>query len=483
MKYLIYLIVILSVVVLSCSEEDFITSPSAKLEFSTDTLAFDTVFTSIGSVTKRFTVHNTHNRSINISKIYLAGGDDSPFRLNINGIQANEASEVEIPSKDSIFIFVEVTVDPTGENNPMVIQDSVMFSTNGNIQNIDLLAYGQDFHLFNGEVIKTQVWKNDKPYLIYNSLMVDSLENLTIEAGCRIHFHKKASLLVKGTLTVNGTFEKPVYFQGDRLEKIYENIPEQWGSWVELESGSLYMLGGIHFLVGSKDNLINYAVIKNATKGIQADSLGNSPKPVLTISNSRIENMSLNCLDARSTTVVASNCIFANCGSYAVALLFGGTYEFYHCTIANYYAYANRSEVSLILNNYYEYNDKTYSFDLAKAYFGNCIIYGSNTSELSLDNSGTGAFNYRFDHCLIKTGGKVEIDESRITGSILEKDPIFKNVSEYNYAIDSLSPAKNVGSLDVATLFPLDLNNVSRLADSGPDFGALEWVKTEKKEK
>ena len=164
----------------SCNQDEFYSGQDAKLIFGTDTVTFDTVFTSIGSVTKWFTVNNTQNQTVNISNVFLAGGKNSPFRLNINGKAVNEDSDVEIGAGDSIFIFVEVTIDPTGENNPMVFHDSVVFNLNGNKQDVDLIAFGQDFHLLDGEVLKTQNWQNDKPYLIYNSVLGDSLETLTI---------------------------------------------------------------------------------------------------------------------------------------------------------------------------------------------------------------------------------------------------------------------------------------------------------------
>ena len=477
------LFLITGLITVSCNKDIVTTNPDAKLEFTTDTLSFDTVFTSIGSTTQWFKAINRNKQAINISRIFLAGGNSSPFRLNINGIESVDESDVKIEGNDSLFIFVEVTIDPTGQNNPMVISDSVVFEVNGNVQDVNLIAFGQDFHLLNGDVIESQHWVNDKPYLIYNSVLVDSLKTLTIDPGCRIHFHKGSSMFVKGTLNVNGTFEEPVTFGGDRLEGIYKDVPGQWGATTILGNNSLYVFGGIHFLLGSRDNTINYAVIKNAYKGIQIDSMGFSENPMLTLTNSRIENMTLNCIDARTTSVRASNCIFANSGSYTVALLFGGDYEFYHCTLANYYYLSNRNDPTLILNNFYKYNGDTYSFDLTKADFGNCIIYGNNETELGLENAGTGTFNYLFQNCLLKTGGKDNLKGPGFPNTIYDKDPLFVNIGEHNYAIDSLSPARNVGDLDIAKRFPTDLDNNSRLADEGPDLGALEWIPTEKRKK
>lgn len=466
-------------IVISCQKEKFITSSDFKLQFSSDTVSFDTIFTSIGSTTQWLKVKNSSNYSVKISEIFLAGGENSPFRLNINGVGSDEDHDVTISSGDSIFIFVKVTVDPVGQNTPMVIKDSIVFNVNGNTQDVNLIAFGQDFHLYKGEVLTSQNWKNDKPYLIYNSILVDSLETLSIDPGCRIHFHKGASLFVKGTLKVHGTLKQPVKFLGDRLESSYADAPGQWGAWATLEDKSKDIYGGLHFRKGSTDNTIDYAVIKNANKGIQLDSMGFSGHPMLVISNSLIENMSLNCIDAQTSQLKASNCIFANSGSYSLALRLGGSYEFYHCTIANYYhsKLSTRRESSLILNNYK--NQDTY--DLTKAYFGNCIIYGAIDNEIALNSMAGAQFNYRFQNCLIKTNSSLYSKDQAFLGSIFNIDPLFLDISKNDYAIDSISPARNIGDRNISSQFSYDLNNNSRLEDEGPDLGALEWTPSKKK--
>lgn len=128
----------------SCRKDNITTNPSDKLAFSTDTLTFDTVFTTLGSTTLYFTVHNPNSQKISISNMHLSGGENSIFRLNIDGQAINQASNVEIPANDSIYVFVAVTVDPNIENNPFVMYDSVLFETNGNLQSVTLQAWGQN---------------------------------------------------------------------------------------------------------------------------------------------------------------------------------------------------------------------------------------------------------------------------------------------------------------------------------------------------
>lgn len=483
LRHQIYLFILFLLVITSCSKEKFLSGGDFKLRFSTDTVSFDTIFSSIGSTTKWLTVRNPNGSGISVPRIYLAGGEKSPFRININGTAAPELNDVKISSGDSIYIFIEVTVNPTGQNNPLVIQDSIVFDNGNSKQRVMLIAFGQDFHLLEGEVLKTQHWKNDKPYLVYNSVLVDSLHTLTIDPGCRVYFHRGSSLFVKGTLKVEGTLDEPVKFLGDRLEHDYDDVPGQWGAYTVLTDKSKYIYGGIHFLKGSKDNVIDYAVIKNANKGIQIDSLSSSDNPMLVLKNSVVENMTLNCIDARTTQLKASNCVFANSGSYAVALRFGGNYEFDHCTVANYSSFTSRNEPSVILNNYYAYNNTGYVFDLSRAYFGNCILYGSMDNEIVLDKY-TGSevqFNYQFQHCLIRTSSSTYQKDPNFSSSLFNKDPKFVNIRSNNFSLDSISPARNIGDKTIASQFPKDLNGNSRLADQGPDLGALEWVPSAKK--
>src|SRR4030043_1531453 len=323
-RKIIYLsIIVLFAGFISCERFDRITDPDAKLRFSSDTVFFDTIFTTLGSTTKQLRVYNHYDQPLKISSIELVGGQESVFRLNIDGISVNSATNIEIPPKDSIYIFVGVTLDPNNANSLLMIQDSIVFVTNANIQDVDLVAWGQDVHLINGEIINSETWINDKPYLVFNSMLIDTNEVLTVEEGVIIHFHRDSRLYVAGTIVVNGTKDNPVTFQGDRLEQLYKDIPGQWD--------------GLWLVPGSTDNRINYDIIKNGIIGIESDTLASIITPTLEISNSVIINMSAVGILGLGTTIKASNCVVGNCGQFALAFLYGGSYEFYHCTIANYW--------------------------------------------------------------------------------------------------------------------------------------------------
>ena len=470
----IFAVAILFVTLFSCEDEGYMSSPDAQLQFSTDTITFDTIFTTIGSTTQRFTVRNPYQEPVLISSIRLSGGEMSNFRLNINGIVGNDLFDVEVPGHDSIYVFVEVTVDPTGQNLPMVVQDSIIFSTNANLQNVKLIAYGQDFTLIKGETIGTTTWTADKPYLIYDYALVDSLATLTIEPGAKIHFHKGAGLYVKGTIIADGNFEQPIQFLSDRLEASYKNVPDQWNT--------------ILLFSGSHNNVFNFATIKNANIGLQVGTIEHDGYASVQLSNSKIENMAYAGIFALKSKILGYNDVIANCGFYAAALLVGGEYEFYHTTIANYwgnYGSKARSTASLVVSNILvvegsDGSKQTYTGDLEKATFGNSIVYGNINNELELGDNNESAFNFLFDHCILQIPDTMNISDKNHYNSILRgklADPRFVDpYNGYNYELDTLSAAIDAGSMEYAIKYPKDILDKDRTADDGPDLGAYERI-------
>ena len=93
---------------LSCEKNDFDNeSANAKLQFSSDTITFDTIFTSIGSITKTLKVYNYNNFDV-ITDINLTGNSSAHFRMNIDGVSGNNQKNIKIPAQDSIFIFLDI---------------------------------------------------------------------------------------------------------------------------------------------------------------------------------------------------------------------------------------------------------------------------------------------------------------------------------------------------------------------------------------
>lgn len=471
-----YYLLVFILALFSCKKDPILSDSSAKLDFSESKILFDTVFTSIGSVTKNLKVYNNHDKKLIISSIRLANGNNSDFRLNINGTPTKSLTDIEIDANDSLYIFVEVTVDPNGANTPLVITDSILFETNSNLQDIDLIAWGQDAHYFYPDtyvpglpaysIVCNETWINDKPYVVYGYLVVDSACTLTIEAGTRIHFHNNGGLWVYrgGTLKVNGSMAEPVSFQGDRLEYAYKDIPGQWDR-IWLNEGSI-------------NNEINYAIIKNGFIGIQAEPLighyDNDQKLILT--NTIIENMSGMGIYSRNYRIHGYNNVVANCGTYTLAITLGGSYNFRHCTFANYWGYSSRSEPSILINNYDSYQ----ALNLDSAYFGNCILYGDLENEIGLDFSGSATSNYKFDYSLLRIDPTINTSDLAHYNNIFKNlDPKFKDPATNNYELDTLSNAIDKGNINISNnspAIPTDIKGTNRLSDIAPDLGAYERI-------
>jgi hypothetical protein len=451
-----------------CQKEHESDSGRRLLAFSTDTVAFDTIFTSLGSTVKNLRVYNPSNDPISIASIKLAGGDNSGFRLNVNGESSNEVFNIEIPGGDSIFIFVEALLEKGGVHHLMVAEDSIIFRVNSKEQKVRLVAWGQDYKLIRSEMVRTTTWTKEKPYLVYNYAFVDSCQVLTIEAGTTIYFHKNAGLFIKGKLIVKGSTGEPVLFKGDRLESGYANLPDQWN--------------GITLLSGSHDNLIDHCIIKNANIGLQVGTIEKEGYASVELSNTRIENMSWSGIWAMKSKILAYNCVISNVGYYNTALLLGGDYQFYHTTFAGYLtntATSYRNIETLTLSNYLvnSTDGAKYVGDLKQATFVNCIISGQNLDELKISMDKQGPNNYLFDHCLLQVSDTFKLPNAERFVSLKRNiNPRFINPLKGNFELDTLSAAKDAGKESIVKLYPLDLKGVMRNNDAGPDLGAFERI-------
>ncbi len=470
MKYQI-LFILLIISLFSCEREYEYATSTDGLYFSVDTLTFDTIFSSMGSITRNFKIYNTNNEDLVINSIELGGGDNSQFNINVNGYAESKVENIKINESDSLYIFVNITIEPEDSNSPFVVSDSITITTGDETSVVHLIAYGQDVVLLSSETLETTTFTSDKPYLIYDYLIVDSLQTLTIDPGAKLYFYDDADMLVYGSLKVNGTSEDPVSFLSYRLEDWYEDKPGQWGS--------------LYFMPESSDNYINYAIIRNGDMGIYVDSVGLGDDVGVTIENTIINNMSEFGIITQNSKVNVNNTVIGDCGYHSVALTLGGTYNFYHCTLGNYFDWPYRTTPALFLNNYYtDDNDENVVIPLVEANFYNSIIYGNNYTELGFDfeesdkyeNNG---YDYLFQNCLIRSGDVDTNDETKFIDIINGESPNFIDVSEYDFQLDTLSPCKDAGDVTIANQYPYDILETSRINDGGPDIGAYERVEAE----
>tara|TARA_Y100000589_G_scaffold91630_1_gene86238 strand:+ start:6008 stop:7501 length:1494 start_codon:yes stop_codon:yes gene_type:complete len=492
----IYTLILAIFFIVSCNNEDDIIGGgnSGSLSFSVDTLLFDTVFTTVGSATRYLKVYNNSNSDINLENVYLNGGETSPFRINVDGESGTVVNDILIRAKDSLYVFADVNINPNdGLNSYFIEQDKIIFDYDNTNQNVDLTAWGIDAYFYPGisdhqsefqyvdsidfdgdgifeykffNINTSSFWNNDKPHVIYGDLWVTNGATLNIGAGSNIYLHNNSNIIVteSSSLIMNGgqSNDQLITVQGDRLESYYQNIPGQWGK--------------IWLTAGSINNKIEYTIIQNGTIGIQIDSTVNE-NPSLELKNTIINNMSGLGILAQDSHVIGENLLVTNCGQFGLALNFGGKYDFKHCTFANYYSTLSRQTPNIFLNNYYEdINGTIQNRNLEQANFSNCIIYGDNENELLLDNNNESLFNYNFDHCLVKIDTTIynPLNDPNFNQCLINSDPRFIDVDIWNFELDSISPAINIGSETTANLVPYDINGNYRVLL--PDLGCFEMV-------
>lgn len=482
-------LIICSAIFSACNrlDDNFSTNPNHRLSFSTDTLSFDTVFTSIGSATKQFMIYNKNKEPLNIETIMLAGAETTGFRINVDGRKGDYFNNIPILEEDSLFVLVEVTVDPNGKNQPMLVEDSVVFVTNGIKQVVNLEAFGQDVHLMKGgvHINKDTVFKADKPYLVYDSIVINNGATLQLEKGVSMYMHDKANIISYGTLKSCGTMENPVIIRGDRLDFIlndvlpYDRTPGQWG--------------GIFLKNSSFNNSLSHTIIRNGTTGVTAEA-SNPDNLKLTVSNSQITNMSENAFSAINCKMVVYNSEITNAGGSVVALV-SGDYNFAHCTLANFITLVQRTTVCLALANNYSKDGNTVNADL-NANFDNCIIdgsYGAGTDklngEIAMSENDAAQFNYLFNHCVVTTNGENNEHFQSVIFANDESRPVYKlkggekNKYQYDFRIAE-ETSVGVGKADpaVSASYPIDRLGVKRLESvAGPTIGAYEYVPEEEK--
>lgn len=434
---------------------------SGRLSFSTDTISFDTVFTGFGSATMELRAVNRENDPLRIDRIWLGGGTDSPFRLNINGDPVAETGESVIAQGDSIFIFVEVTVDPSGGDLPIAVTDSVNFKSGNFTGRVILEAWGQDILLVSGKVTGNTVWTEGKPRVVDGSLFVDTLARLTLGPGTRIYMHHRASVTVAGTLQAMGTDDKRVIIATDRLEKDYADVPGRWQ--------------GLRFLDCSHDNIMNHTTVRNAEIAVTLNG-SESAQPDISMNGVMLMHNTVASLAAANAKVFAVNSLFAHSGYSTVSLRHGGDYEFVHCTVSNRWEYSFRPEPAMLID--------PGSGNMPEVRMFNSVVSGSLKNELLIDASAAlAATGFRADSSLIKVDTLTAswYSSPLFRHVMTSPDPRFISESGWDFRPDTLSPLLDCAGRTESVMWPSDIRNMPRPYDAGPDMGAYERQRGERR--
>lgn len=513
MQRILLLLLILSATLTSC-RKDFSTEPSTgNLEFSKTTVYLDTVFTGTASSTYQLKVYNRSDKDISIPTIALGKGDASKYRIMVDGMTGENGKgksfkNVEILANDSLYVFIEETADIIDANpSDLLYTDQILFDAGSNQQKVDLVTLIQDAYFIypkkttsgyegtpldpnNPKITAFPLDENDpingnefqfsnlKPYVIYGYPVVPANKTLFISSGARVHFHDNSGLIIDnaGSIQVNGTTSpvntpllNEVIFEGDRLEPAFAEVPGQWG--------------GIMLSKGSVNNLFEHITIKNATVGIFVDDQDNTS--TTQIKNTQIYNCSNYGIIAKKGKINGENIVINKAGVASLACILGGTYDFTHCTFANYWTGSSRQTPAVYLDNTYRQDDTLFVANLAQANFTNCIIFGSNNIELGLNKNNSANFNYSINNSLIRFNDPANQlsnnplytpfltnSTNLISNNSNPRDPKFKNVSKNQMQI--LSNSSVIGKGVLVPTVNLDILN--NLRTNPTDLGAYNFV-------
>lgn len=433
----------------SCRKENFYSGSNSILTFSEDTLRFDTVFTQMGTVTRYFKIENKTNTTVLLDKLNLRNLDGlNTFRINVDGTSGTQFTNVEVPAKDYIYVFVEATVDPNNITNPFIILDEISYEYGDVRQTSYLSVWGQNAHYHVGKIYSSQTitWTNDLPHVIlrndtFPGVGVDSFSVLNIEPGCKIYVAQGAGLFVDGKLFIgNSSSQDSVIFRSNRIETLQNGVDFETnpGLWQ-----------GIALFSGSKAEIYN-TTISQAIWGIQArhyseeitDMINDAGRPDILLDKVKIKNSALNALVAVNAKLVVKNSMFYNSGNVTVAIGLGGDVNFDNCTMYNNGVSGSNANKVLVLSNYAQTSSGTGVNDLEAANFTNCIIYGADAEKMAFSKDDQAIFNNSFKNCLLKTE---LVTETTFTDCILNEDPKFENASNGNFNLRENSPCIATG--------------------------------------
>lgn len=470
-----------------CRKEQF---GNGAVTFSTDTLTFDTVFATFGSTTRYFKVFNDSKKALNVNDIRLMRLVGQQFRITVDGVSGDHFTDVEIPAKDSIYVLVEVTVNPNDQATPYVIMDDVLFTVGDKTSTVHLQAFGQNAHFHYGDEIangQTETWTNDLPHVILSrdtnpGVYVKCGGTLNINPGSKLFFVGNSGLFVEGTLNaIANSWSDSIVFRGARLEQYYTDKPGQWFGIVFLRGNTCVPHGNFDHCVVNESS---YGVYAGA--GLSADIsdyLGSSQRPVVTMHHTIVKNSLYNAIYGFNAKITADNSLFYVAGEHLVKLGLGGEYRFTNCTLYNSGSkYVSHEKESLLLSNLVSDGTTNYEEPL-KTTFANTIVYGSleneivfsNVEDLNLTN-----FDNSFSYSLIKTKADTfALFTTTNNQNLFNQDPLFKNFSEGNFTLSDssgyFSPAIDYCPTGLGNDIFDNLRPVSKTTNTNKyDIGAVE---------
>ncbi len=410
----------------ACSDNDsFSTASGNRLDLSVDTIRFDTLFSTVPSITKTFWVYNQSGDGIRIQSARLERGTQSGYRVNVDGTYLNPvANDFEIRQGDSLLVFVEVTTRENHAQEPQLVEDNIIFTLESGVeQRINLRTYSWDALKVTDLVIQRDTTiESSVPIIFYG-------KGITVEEGVTLtllnsdfYFHEGAGIEVLGCLKADSCL-----FRGDRLDHMFDYLPYDRisGQWQ-----------GIRLSAHDAINELTNCEIRNAVDALICDSTS------LVLSNTIVHNTSGYGVQARHSQIKLLYSQLTN--TYGDCLsLEGCEATVDHCTLAQFYPFSANRGAALRFSSALKPLILSCTHTLVTGYEDD-VVMGEPYTEDSI------VCEYHFADCILRTDS---VDDAQRFERIIwetPKDSVqgkkhFRIIDEenlyYDFTIDSISPA------------------------------------------
>ena len=482
-KYSYIWVLLLLIGFVSCQPNSSNNDPSLLLSFSHDSLQFDTVFTEVGSATKRVMVYNPNKQAVKIEQVTI---NSRYFRINLDGEnQIDQLRNITLRGGDSLYLFVRVDIDSQKENTPVLIEDSITFKLHSQLQHIYLEAYGQNVFRLGGKnkaLVREQLTiKNTTPYLISDTIVVS--KNLIIEEGAVLYMNNGAMIYAYGNVDAHGTLENPITIRGARTDMLFDSVPYRVasGQW-----NGIYLIHPAGWDVPTYQ--LHHLDITSGAVGLYVYSENPEHRPALSLTNSRIHNHAAYGLVLQNVDAAVSNTEISNCASYCVYLA-GGTHTFTHNTIAAYYGFPHTT-INIHNNILPDDVAAVYINNLSKnmaptsSSFYNCIITGARKNNLVVATPLVNYYEGEFIGNYLRADSLPTSYSTNNTYAAESDSCVFRNTyylykeyKYYDFRLDSLSPARGIGDSIWTTVYPYD--KLGNQRSNHPDAGCYEYLPEE----
>lgn len=470
-----YLTCILLMLLSACVNDDqFGDTPNLRLTFSSDTIRFDTVFSTIASSHRDFWIYNNSGTGIECQSVRLVKGNQSGFRVNVDGIYLGAENGYQTPliairNKDSVRVYVELTAPYSQQPEPTAVEDELEFLlSGGQRQQVKLEALAWDAQIIRKlKVSSDMTIGGAKPILITEGIEVDSAATLTIQAGSSLYFDSKAGIDVGGRLMIDGRSDAPVTLRGSRLDRMFDYLPYDRvsGQWA-----------GVRFKDTSAGGEIRFAEIKNCFDGIVVDS-SKVEGACLRIEQSTIHNCQGYGILADNARIEMVNVQVSNTLRDCLRVA-GGHVLLNACTLAQFYPFDAARGYALHL---VQASQDLFTFDCR-----NSLVTGYGEDVIMLPNTPNHSDSYwKFANSVLRTVLPDDSLKGRFDAVVFEdpKDTLssgYKHFRKfdtenliYDFQLDSVSSAIGKGKYGEMPQY----DRAGRMRDEEPDAGAFEYVK------